>query len=133
MSMEEHDWFYFTQDDLNFGPFTLKQILEYAYQGEIQTGALVCRAGEESWSTIPDHQFLGPKLQAALIANYNAERRKILDMLLIADARLRDWRIERLSQIQVYYGSNYNRMGPTSLWQVLDAIDAENLPINIKV
>ena len=133
--MSESNWFYYAQNEKAFGPFRVEQMIEHAEMGVMKADALVCRAGEETWSNVGNHAFLSAQLSAPIAVFHRKEQlRATLDTLLIGNPKHRDVLIDRLGRVKVFYRSNgEHHKGAISLWQVLDMIDAGVLPIDTQV
>ncbi len=146
------DWFYFLQDAQIHGPMSLVDVCHRAEKGALRSDALVCRAGEEQWSRIPEHVFLCRALSDSL-ARHEHKRAllQILKAVMKTVSINRDLAIQRLNEIKVFYRnapqqlapagrdsleffqSTEEKVGPCTLWQVLDGIDAETLPVEVQV
>jgi hypothetical protein len=134
MSAENSGWFYYHQAEETFGPLPLAELEVSIKTGTMRPDALVCQAGEDVWSTIPQHPLLSETLSAILTEQRReAELYSLLNRVIITKPNERDRRIDQLGRIVVFYGSKNDSRGPISLWQVVDMIDAKVLPIDTAV
>jgi hypothetical protein len=130
----EELYFYLFQDNATHGPLLADELRRLARNGTVGGDTVVCKAGEEDWSLVRDHSLACGIVEQAM-AEYEHKQKLsgLLDSVWCVDIAKRDSHMERLSAIRVYYGVQSDRMGPTTLWQVLDLIDAEVLAIEIQV
>ena len=128
------DVFYFFQGDDTHGPFTVTQLRQQVLSGKLHAETLVCKAGEEHWVRLAEHDSLCPQLSGA-IAEYRhkSDLRVLMNRLVDVDMVSREATITHLSETMVYYRCKCEICGPITLWQVLDLMDSSVLPLETEV
>ena len=127
-------YFYLFQNGETDGPMTGNELADKARIGAIRDDTLACQAGEQEWVLISSHPVVREIVAAPLSEWFREnERKNQLDRLLSVEPKIRDAVVDKLSSIRVFYGNPDEKLGPITLWQVVDLIDANILSLDIRI